>query len=84
MSGNFDVGSWTLEDLICEHGAILPQEYGFKLLQFFAVQGSRLEDNLEYFEDLRSEYVFIDRNDLKVANSYLWSSYVERTVSVSA
>jgi hypothetical protein len=38
----FDIGSWSIEDLISEHGAILPQEYGFKLLYFLSLVGSRL------------------------------------------
>lgn len=80
---SFDIGSWSIEDLIVEHGAILPQEYGFKLLYFLSQIGSRLQDRLENYKSLKSEYVYIHRKGLRVVNMYLWEEYIQKTSVVS-
>ena len=79
----FDVGSWSLEDLVVDHGDVIPEEAGIGFLYTVACLGSYLEDHLHYFPKIDTNSIFISVAGLKFLNPFLYDEYVHDHTMVS-
>ena len=78
----YDVGSWSLEDVIEERGAGFEEQLGFSLMMILAKIGSELQDKLNFFPRVTNKEIFLTEEGLKVMNPYIHDNYTANIVEV--
>lgn len=80
----YDVGAWSLADIIRENGPLFPQELGFTLFYLIAYVGAQFQESLNFFPQVKNEEIFVTGTGLKFLNPFIHDSYFRENLNVSS